>query len=178
MIQQKAFLNTFVLVNKDRVISPVLTTTREYGDWLEKVFDSAICNPELYMKSVKKDGERTLEKHPGTRIGNFFDKTPVRSNDLKSWFILQESAVMERLVKLKLAELKDAIPISVNDEQGRKMLRLYTANQIELYIRTKIDPDFHINDYLTTCKQVKISDEDLKQIIKPEVTGMKKKKLF
>ena len=47
------YLNTFVLVNKDRVISPILTTTREYGNWLEKIFDSSICNLELYMKSLK-----------------------------------------------------------------------------------------------------------------------------
>lgn len=173
-----AILNTFQLVNKDQVISPILTTTREYGNWLEKVFDTSICNMELYMKSVKKDGERTLEKHPGTKIGAFFDKTEVHSSDLKSWFIEQDSAVMDRLVKLKLAEYKDAIPISVNDIQGRKMIRVYTVNQLDLYIRTKIDPDFKIEKHLTNCKQVKISDTDLEKVIKPEITGMTKKKLF
>ena len=172
------YLSTFVLVNKDRVISPALTTTREYGDWLETVFDSSICNMELYMRSKKKDGTITLEKHPGTRIGKFFDSTPVHSSDMKSWFILQDSAVMDRLVRLKLAEQKDGIPISVNDEEGRRMIRVYTVNQIDMYIRTKIDPDFCIDKYLTTCKQVKISDADLENIIKPETNGSKKKKLF
>jgi len=172
------YLNTFQLVNKDRVISPVLTTTREYGNWFEKVFDSSISNMELYMKSVKKDGERMLEKHPGTKIGVFFDKTEVHSDNLKSWFIEQDGAVMDRLVKLKFAEYKDAIPISVNDIQGRKMIRVYTVNQIDLYIRTKIDSNFNIDKYLTTCKQVKISDIDLQKVIKPGITGIKKKKLF
>lgn len=172
------FLNTFVLVNNGKVISPVLTTTREYGDWLEKVFDSSICNLELYMKSKKADGEIVLEKHPGTNIGRYFDKADLHSNRLKSWFILQNSVVMTRLVKLDLAEQKDAIPISVNDEQGRRMIRLYTIDQINLYIQTKIDRSFRLADYLTTPKQVKISDTDLAQIIKPEKQGMKKKKLF
>ena len=33
-------LNTFQLVEKDKVISPILTTTREYGNWMETVYDS------------------------------------------------------------------------------------------------------------------------------------------
>lgn len=171
------YLNTFVLVNKDRVISPVLTTTREYGNWLEEVFDSSICNMELYMKSVKKSGERTLEKHPGTRIGKFFDDASVHDISYKSWFALQDSAVMERLVKLKLAEYKDAIPISVNDKEGRRMIRLYTVNQIEMYIQMKIDKAFRIDKYITVPKQVKISDSDLEQLIRPE-TDKTRKRLF
>ena len=168
------YLDTFVLVNKDRVISPVLTTTREYGNWLEKVFDSSICNMELYMKSAKA-GDTTLEKHPGTRLGDFYKKTPVSSDRLHSWFAMQHSAVMDRLVKLKLAEYKDAIPIGVNDKEGRRMIRLYTIEQIELYIQMRIDKSFHIDKYLTVPKQVKISDGDVAELIKPEVNTARKK---
>lgn len=168
------YLNTFVLVNKDRVISPVLTTTREYGNWLEKVFDNSICNMELYMKSIKT-GEQTLEKHPGTRIGEFFKQTSVSSPGYKSWFAMQDSAVMDRLVKLKLAEYKDAIPISVNDKEGRRMIRLYTLQQIEMYIQTRIDRSFHIDKYITVPKQVRISDCDVEQLIKPEMDKARKK---
>lgn len=167
-------LNTFVLVNKDRAVSPVLTTTREYGNWLEEVFDNSICNLELYMKSVKT-GDRMLEKHPGTRLGEFFSKTQVQSNLYKSWFAMQDSEVMKRLVKLKLAEYKDAIPISVNDLYGRRMIRLYTVNQIELYIQMRIDNSFHIDSFLTVPKQVKISDADLNQLIKPDIDTTRKK---
>lgn len=168
-------LNTFVLVNKDWTISPVMTTTREYGNWLEKVFPKEICDMELYMKSKKASGELVLEKHPGTKIGNFFDKTPVNSEQLKSWFIMQDSETMRRLVKLKLAELKDAVPISVNDVEGRRMIRVYTVPQIEMYINTRIDRDFSILNYITIPKQVKISDADLALIIKPEVNKQRKK---
>lgn len=171
-------LNTFQLVNNNEVISPVLTTTREYGNWFEKVFDTSICNIELYMKSVKKGGERILEKHPGTKIGSFFDKAEVHSNNLRSWFIEQDCPVMDRLVKLKLAEYKDAIPISVNDVKGRRMIRVYTIDQLELYIRTNIDPDFDITKYLTVCKQVKITDAELCKVIKPEISTIKKRRLF
>ena len=169
-------LNTFVLVNKDRVISPVLTTTREYGNWLERVFDSSICNMEIYMKSIKKSGERTLEKHPGTRIGEFFDKISVQDISYKSWYAMQDSAVMDRLVKLNFAERKDAIPISANDIEGRRMIRLYTINQIDLYIKSRIDKSFKIDKYITVPKQVKISDSDMEQLIKPVVN--KRKRLF
>lgn len=168
-------LNTFQLVDKDRVISPILTTTREYGNWLETVFDNSICDMELYMKSVKASGERVLEKHPGTRIGNYFDKTKLSNPEYKSWFILEDSRCIDKLVKLKLIEKKDVIPISVNDEQGRRMLRCYTVKQIELYIRTKIDRNFSIAEYISTPKQVKV--DDLQYIITQKIQS-KKKKLF
>lgn len=171
---KKVYLDTFQLVNKDRAISPILTTTRMYGDWLESVFDNSICNIELYIKSTKKDGTISLERHPGTKIGNFFDKSNINSEELQSWFIPYETEVMQRLAKLKLAELRDAIPISVNDPEGRKLLRVYTVPQIELYIRTKIDNNFKIDKYITVPKQVRISDTDLEKLIKPAINNQRK----
>lgn len=171
-------LDTFVLVNKnDEVISPRLTTTRIYGDWLGKVFDSSISDFRIYLKSVKKSGEHTLERHPGTRIGDFFDHTEVTSENLKSWFILQDSDVMDRLVKMKFAEKKDAIPIQVNDSEGRRMIRLYTPEQIGLFIQQKMDKSFQIEKYLDLPKQVKISDKDIDELIKP-VVNKSRKRLF
>lgn len=170
-------LSTFVLVNKDRVISPVLTTTREYGNWLEEVFPKEICDMELYIRANKSSGEKVLEKHPGTKIGQFFDKIDTNSEQLKSWFILQDCETMNRLVKLKLAQRKDAIPISVNDKLHRRMIRVYTINQIEMYVKSQIDNSFHIDKYLAVPKQVKISDRDVDMLIKPEV-NVARKKLF
>jgi hypothetical protein len=70
MVKRKTQLDTFQLVNEDRVISPILTTTRKYGDWFEGTFDEYTSQMELYMKSKKKSGESLLERHPGTRIGH------------------------------------------------------------------------------------------------------------
>ena len=168
-------LNTFQLVDKNRVISPILVTTREYGNWLETVFDSSICNMELYLSTVKEDGKRVLEKHPGTRIGDYFNKTQLTGSEYKSWFILEGSKCIDRLVKLKLAEKKDIIPTSVYDEKKRRMLRCYTINQIDLYIKTKIDRNFSIGEYLGTPKQVKV--DDMQYIITQKIQK-KKKKLF
>ena len=173
------YLNTFVLVNKDRVISPVLTTTREYGEWLGYLRRDGKpteppCKGHTYQGSTKT-GEQLLEKHPGTRLGEFFKKTSVQSNAYKSWFAMQDSDVMDRLVKLKLAEYKDAIPISVNDIEGRRMIRLYTIMQIELYVQMRIDKSFKIDKYITVPKQVKISDAELEKLIKPEVDKVRKK---
>lgn len=168
-------LNTFQLVDRNRVISPILTTTREYGNWLETVFDNSICNMELYMKSIKVEGERVLEKHPGTRIGQYFDKTPMNNPEYRSWYILEKSKCIDKLAKLKLIEKKDVIPISVNEEQGRRMLRCYTMQQLELYIRTKIDRSFSMGEYIGTPKQVKV--DDMRYIITQEIKS-KKKKLF
>lgn len=170
-------LNTFVLVNNNQVISPVLITIREYGTWFESVFDEYTSQMELYLHSVKKDGQSVLEWHPGTRIGNWFDKNKLTSEKLKCWFILQDSTMMEKLKKYKMAEFRDAIPISVNDEEGRRMLRVYTANQIELYIRQQIDKNFKIGEYLQKPKQIKIRDSDFSKLIMPKIEH-KKKKLF
>ena len=166
-------LTTFQLVYKDKVISPTLTTIREYGSWFEDTFDKYTAQLELYMKSKKKDGESVLEWHPGTRIGDWFDKTEVKSNNFKSWYIYQDSDVMQRLVKLKLAEQKDAIPISVNDVKGRKLLRVYTIDQIELYIRSTINKSFDIHEFISTPKQVVVTD--MSKLIKTEVSNQKRK---
>lgn len=168
-------INTFVLVYKEKVISPVMTTTREYGNWLSKVFDEYTVSQELYTKARTKDGKTVLESHPGTKIGKFFDKNTFTDPSLKSWFILQDSKPMERLVKYNLAELRDAIPISVNDNQGRRMLRVYTTQQIELYIHSCLSKDFNLHQYCSVPKQVKVTD--ISGIIKPEIQD-KRKALF
>ena len=165
-------LSTFQLVNEDRVISPTLVTIRQYGIWFEEVFDKYTAQTELYLKSKKKSGESVLEWHPGTRIGSWFDK---QSNVEQSWLIPHESTAMARLVKLRLAEQKDSIPISVNDIEGRRMLRVYSTKQIELYIRSTIDKRFNIADYLSTPIQIKISNADVNKLIMPKVDTTRKK---
>lgn len=176
-MQNDNILSTFQLVNQDRVISPVLTTTRMYGTWFENVFDKYTAQTELYMRSKKKDGESVLEWHPGTKIGHWFDSNSIDSTDYKSWFILQESPMMDRLVKLKLAEQKDAIPISVNDVKNRKMIRVYTVKQIELYLKNMIDRNFNIADYISIPKQIKVKDTDMDRLIMPKQT-IQRRKLF
>ena len=168
-------LSTFQLVYQNKIISPVLTTTREYGNWFEDTFDKYTAQLELYLKSKKQGGESVLEWHPGTKIGHWFDTNNVNSGALQSWFILQDSPAMNKIVKLNMAEQRDAIPISVNDEKGRRMLRVYTAGQIQLYIRSTLDKTFNISQYLGVPKQVKV--DSLDKIIMPEVK-IQKKRLF
>jgi len=177
MVQRPTQLETFQLVNEDRVISPILTTTRKYGDWFENTFDEYTSQMELYLKSRKKTGESLLERHPGTRIGAWFDSTKVNSENYKSWFIMQDCPMFHKLVKLQLAEQQDAVPISVNDKQHRNMIRVYTTNQIELYIKTVLDKNFNISQYIGTPKQIKVRNVDLDKLIMPKVEH-KQKRLF
>jgi len=170
-------LNAFVIVYKEEVISPLLTTTREYGRWLEELFDSSICQLELYTKSKKRTGESVLESHPGTKIGDWFSKQDFQQKNLQSWFIYQDSTMMDKLRKYKLAEYRDAIPISVNDEQGRRMLRCYSLQQIELYIKSNIDKKFIIEGLYSSPKQVKVRESDFDKMIMPKVV-LTRKKLF
>ena len=168
-------LQTFVLVYNNEIISPLLTTTREYGNWLQSNFDSSICQLELYLTSKKRSGETVLESHPGTRIGAWFDKNKFQSKDLYSWFIYQDSTMMEKLKKYNLAELRDAIPISVNDEQGRRMIRCYTVEQIQLYVKSNIDKSFTVS--YSKPKQIKIRESDFNKMIIPELKK-ERKRLF
>ena len=57
-------LRTFVISHKGKIISPVLTTTREYGRWMLLTFDGYTCEKELHLYS-NKDGLMTL--------GSFYD---------------------------------------------------------------------------------------------------------
>lgn len=168
-------LQVFQLVNHDKVISPGLITIREYGRWFEKFFDEYTSQAELYLHSKKKGGEVVLEWHPGTRIGSWFDKNKFNNANMISWFIFRDSPMMDRLVKLNMAEYKDTVPISVHDEQGRQMLRVYTTQQIELYIRQNLDKSFSISKCLGVPKQIKLKDCDKDKVIMPKVANTRRK---
>ena len=166
-------LTTFVFTSGDRAISPPLVTVREYARWLESVFDEYTCNYELYLRATVGDS-KVLEFHPGTRIGQYFDNTYLTDSKYESWYIYQESAMMAKLNKMKLASYKDVAPVLSGDRKGLKLLRLYSADQIELYVRTKIDRLFNINNFLTLPKKIALRKSDFKSIIIPEVKQTRK----
>lgn len=161
-------LRTIVFVNGGRVISPPLVTVREYARWLEIVYDEYTCNYELYIRA-NVGGTKVLEFHPGTRIGQYFDTTEFYNNKYVSWYVYQDSAVMNKLNKLKLAEYRDIAPILSGDKKGKRLLRLYSIDQIMLYIRTKIDRDFNINTFIGDPKKITLRNSDMGKIIIPKV---------
>lgn len=164
-------LTTFLLVNKNDVISPILTTTQQYGTWLEETFGEYIAKQELYMKSTKSGGQSVLEWHPGTRIGKWFDDHKGQS---QCWYISKDSPIITRLDKYKLVRTKDA----VSKVPGTKdlALRLYTVDQIQLYIKSNIDSKFDISKYIEESKQIKVKDTEVFDIITSAVP--KKRTLF
>lgn len=170
-------LQSFVLVHKEKIISPPLITTRSYGSWFEKHYDNYTTQLELYMRSKTKSGDPVLEYHPGTKIGKWFDSNEFSSNDLHCWYIMQDSNIMYRIVKYKLAEQKDAVPTAIAGKKDKsRMLRVYTKSQIELYLKTLLNDKEPLP--IGIPKQIKITDLDLKDLIKPEFNGSNKKKLF
>lgn len=161
-------LDSFVIVQGGTIISPTLTTTRQYGIWLQNIFGNDIAAQELFLK-VKRNGVSLLESHPGTRIGNYFDSNKFSKYELKCWYISSDSDVMEKLVMRGLADRGDCCKF-----QDNQMLRLYTTDQIQLYIKTKIDRDFDIGNML--CEPKQIVTTDISKIVKPE--KQKKRGLF
>ena len=85
--------------------------------------------------------------------------------------------MMDKLRKMKLAEYRDAIPISVNDKEGRRMLRVYSVEQLELYIKTNIDKKFDISRLYNQPKQIRIRESDFNKMIIPKVK-QERRKLF
>lgn len=166
-------LTTFVFTSGDRAVSPPLVTVREYARWLESAFDEYTCNYELYLRATVGD-MKVLEFHPGTRIGQYFDTTHFNSDKYNSWYIYQESTMMAKLVKMKLASYKDIAPILSGHRKGLKLLRLYSIDQVELYVRTKIDRCFNINNFLISSKKISVRKSDFKNMIMPEVKTEKK----
>ena len=147
-----AKLRTFVLVNQDKVISPPLISIREYGEWMEKTFDESICQLELYIPSNKGDGQKALEWHPGTHIGNFFDSNKFFKPELSSWFISSKSKAFSQLLKHNFVTSQDC---------RSTKLRLYTVNQIELYIKSHIDSTFNTDNIYLEPKQITLSSADI-----------------
>lgn len=169
----KTKLSTLIFVQGDRVLSPPLVTVREYGKWLESTYDEYTCNYELYLKS-NVAGEKVLEFHPGTRIGKYFDSTSFSTNKYDSWYVYQESQIMEKIVRLKFARYNDIASTLSGDKKGLKLLRLYSTDQIELYVRTKIDRNFQIGDKFLEPKKIVVRKCDLKDIIMPEIKRSRK----
>ena len=166
-----AKLRTFVLVYEDKTISPCLVSVREYASWMESVFDETICHMHLYLNSKKADGQVVSEWHPGTRLGSFFDNQQFHRPTLQSWYLGSSDKAMKQLIKHKFAEMKDC-----STYHGNSMLRLYTVDQIETYIKTAVDSSFNMADKFMSPKQIVLSASDMDILIKPTV--IKKKTLF
>jgi hypothetical protein len=141
-------LNTFVIVEKGSIISPQLLTTREYGRWLSATFDEYTVAQELFLRT-KKGNESLLESHPGTRIGSYFDSNKFSKYELQCWYVESDSDIMKKLIKYGIAELGDC-----SRHNQKQMLRLYTVDQIQLYIQTKIDRHFDFGNDILTPKQI------------------------
>lgn len=157
-------LNTFQLVNKGKVISPILVTTREWGEWFESVYDEYTINEHLYIRA-RRGEQSLLERHPGTRIGRFFDSSMFTQNNLGSVYILWESNIVDKLISLRMLRGNDNCSISINEEK-KNLVRLLTARQIEVYIQSNIDRNFNISAYIGTSKSVVVKDSDLEKIVK------------
>ena len=85
--------------------------------------------------------------------------------------------MMDRLVNLKMAEYKDSGSIPALQEKGIQVLRIYTKEQIELYLRTlTLNKDFELP--IDTPKQVRVKPNELDKIIKPQFKPVSKKRLF
>ena len=89
-MQQNRKLDSFVIVSGGTVISPALTTTRQYGIWLPNVFDEYTVSQELFLRT-KRGNESFLESHPGTKIGTYFDSNKFLKYELQCWYIPRDS---------------------------------------------------------------------------------------
>lgn len=167
-------LTTIAFVQNGNVISPPLTTSREYGRWLQTLYDEYTCQSELYIRKSCGD-DIILECHPGTRIGHYFDtNTFLDTYKYTSWYVNENSTMMKKIYSMKLAEYKDIPQVRSKDKQGMRLLRLYSLDQIEIYIRTEIDRDFRISNKFLPPKKITLRKSDMNNIIIPEVKKSRK----
>ena len=162
-----AELRTFVLVYENKIISPELVTVRDYASYLESTFNETICHQHLYMNSKKADGNVACEWHPGTRLGNYFDHGRFVGVRFHSWYIPNDGKAMKQLTYHNIAELRDC-----NKYSGKQMLRVYTTDQIQAYIKFNIDGSYT----LTTLepKQIVLSKSDMEQLIQPKTQPIRR----
>lgn len=169
-------LQTVQLVCQGKPCSEWLVTTREYGRFMMGYFDESICS-YLLFKQESKDGEPLRVYHPGSKLGTYFDTNKFSRQELMSVFVKPASRVFSKLIEYNLANYKDFNTIKVSNYEPQKLLRLYTVDQIELYIKQNIDYNFNVSSVVLNPKQIKIKPSDLMQIIMPSVSN-KSNKLF
>lgn len=169
-------LRTFEVYNKSGNITQKLTTARELGRFLQKIYVPEIITPLLYVNSSKQGAEY----HPGTKIGIFFDTNTFNRKDLHSVYIPVGSETYKQLVSTNLAEKRDISTIS-NKCGKTKCIRCFTLEQVQLFIDTFL-PSEHpvlgldITKHLGTNKRIKVFGDDYKKFIYDYNTG--KKSLF
>ena len=161
-----AELRTFVLVYENKTISPELVTVRDYASYLENTFNETICHQHLYMNSKKADGNVVCEWHPGTRLGNYFDHTDYIGTKFHNWYIPNSGKAMKQLVHHNIAELRDC-----HRYFDKQMLRVYTTDMIQVYIKFNIDGSFRLSTL--EPKQIVLSKSDMEQLIQPKPQTVK-----
>lgn len=159
-------LDSFVLVHNNEIISPELTTTREYGVWFSSVFDRYTSGLKLFMKTKTNGGNSVLVSHPGTRIGDFYNSRNFSNYELKCWYLKPE--LVKQLISYNLADARDCKP-----KDKENVLRVYTIKQIEVYVQMNIDKMFRIGDMVLPPKKVQVND--LADVIKPNYKPNKRK---
>lgn len=168
-----ANLQTFQLVLGNKPVSGWLITTREYGRFMQNFYDERVCSYELY-KQESKDGEPLRVWHPGSRIGQFFDTQCITQQKYMSVFFKQGCPVLNKLYDMNIANPKDFNFISVNGECKEQLLRTYTPDAIELYIKSKVDKDFTIAPVLMNPIQIRVSRNAMNKIIFPKCDKSRK----
>lgn len=176
-MKNKAMLQTVQLICNKKPRSPWLVTTQEYGRFMLDTFDESICSYILF-KQESKEGEPVRVYHPGSRLGLYFDKNEFSKPELMSTFVKYDSVVFTRLHDLKLASYKDFNKIKVNGAQAQNLLRLYTVDQIALYIKQNVDYNFNLLSVLLNPKQIRVRECDMEQIITPLPYNKIKKRLI
>lgn len=166
-------LTTIMFTQGGKAISPVLTTAREYGRWLETLYESCVCDKELYVRQHVGE-DIVLARHPGTLIGGYFDRNEFSNCKFMSWYVDQDSTMMTKLKNMKLAKDWDVPPVMGGQKKGRRLLRLYSIDQIRLYIQTNIDRKFDINGKFAEPRKITLRKCDMSKIEMPAFRSSKK----
>ena len=167
-MKQHKNLDCFVLIHNNEIISPMLTTTREYGAWFSSVFDNYTSGQRLFLKKRMNGGNSVLTSHPGTRIGDFFDSRKLDKYELKCWYLNGDSDLIKQLAWYMLADGNDCI-----SKDKKKLLRVYTLEQIEFYVQMTIDKKFKLGDMALKPKQIQV--HDMADVTKPSCKSNKRR---
>ena len=161
-------LDSFVLVYNNEIISPMLTTTREYGTWFSSTFDNYTSGQRLFLKTRTNEGKSVLVRHSGTRIGDFFDTRKPDKYELKCWFLKADSNLIKQLTGYNLADKHDCM-----SRNGERFLRVYTIQQIEYYVQMLVDKRFRISNMVLQPKKIQV--DNMADVVKPNCKPNKRR---
>lgn len=144
---RQCFIRAAIPIYNGTAYGPALISTREFGYWLDM---AAADLPKVIRNGLHITNAKGYTRHPGAPINAYFTKHPGVVDDMRQRSFKISSEFINKLVELELTSLKDSNKLVGADNQQYTVIKMYTVNQINVFMRYLLnDRSFNLEPFIT-----------------------------